>query len=117
MQLLWVENHPQFVRMARPFLAGFRVTVVPSLAAARDALGTARFDVVLVDFDLDDGKGEELVRELVAHDGRPRIVATSAHAEGNAALLHAGADAVCGKLDFARIPGLLRSLTGSQGTA
>jgi hypothetical protein len=71
---------------------------------------------VLVDFDLDDGKGEELVRELVASVGRPLIVATSSHADGNTALLHAGADAVCGKLEFARIPGLLQSLTKPHGT-
>jgi DNA-binding response OmpR family regulator len=113
MELLWVENHPQFTRFARPFLAGYAVTVVPSLAAARAALGKARFDVVLVDFDLDDGKGAELVRELASRVGRPVIVATSSHTDGNAALLHAGADAVCGKLDFARIPGLLQSLTGT----
>jgi DNA-binding response OmpR family regulator len=117
MELLWVENHPQFARFARPFLAGYSVTVVPSLAAARAALGKTRFDVVLVDFDLDDGKGAELVRELVASVGRPLIVATSSHADGNTALLHAGADAVCGKLEFARIPGLLQSLTKPPGTA
>ena len=117
MELLWVENHPRFTRVARHFLAGYTVTVVPSLAAARAALAKARFDVVLVDFDLDDGKGAELVRELVACTGRPVIVATSSHADGNAALLQAGADAVCGKLEFARVPGLLQSLTGPHGTA
>jgi DNA-binding response OmpR family regulator len=115
MQLLWVENHSHFVRFARPFLAGCAVTVVPSLAAARAALAKARFDVVLVDFDLDDGKGAELVRELVAIAGRPLIVATSSHADGNAALLQAGADAACGKLEFAGLAGLLESLTGTQG--
>ena len=117
MDLLWVENHPQFTRFARPFLVDYAVTVVPSLAAARAALGQARFDVVLVDFDLDDGKGSELVRELVAVPGRPLIVATSSHADGNSALLHAGADAICGKPEFHRLPGLLRSLIKPHGTA
>jgi DNA-binding response OmpR family regulator len=93
MELLWVENHPQFTRFARPFLAEYSVTIVPSLAAARAALGQTRFDMVLVDFDLDDGKGTELVRELVAGTGRPLIVATASHADGNTALLQAGADA------------------------
>jgi DNA-binding NarL/FixJ family response regulator len=111
MELLWVENHPHFVQATRRFLAGYSVTVVPSLAGARDALAKTRFDVVLVDFDLDDGKGAELVRELAGHTGRPTIVATSSHADGNEALLQAGADAVCGKLQFAGIPGLLQSLT------
>ena len=117
MELLWFENHPQFARFARPFLAGYSVTVVPSLAAARSAVGKTHFDVVLVDFDLDDGKGAELVRELAARVGRPLIVATSSHADGNAALLDAGADAFCVKLEFARIPGLLQSLTRPHGTA
>jgi len=117
MELLWVENHPHFTRFALPFLAGYSVTVVPSLAAARAALGQTRFDVVLVDFDLDDGKGAELVQELAGGVGRPLIVATSSHADGNAALLRAGADAVCGKLEFARIPALLQSLTKPDGTA
>jgi DNA-binding NarL/FixJ family response regulator len=111
MELLWVENHPHFVLAARRFLAGYSVKVVPSLSAARAALAKARFDVVLVDFDLDDGKGAELVRELAASTSRPMIVATSSHAVGNAALLQAGADAVCGKLQFAGIPHLLQSLT------
>jgi DNA-binding response OmpR family regulator len=117
MELLWVENHPQFARWARPFLAGCAVTVVPSLAAARAALEKSLYDVVLVDFDLEDGKGTERVLQLVAGFGRPLIVATSSHDDGNAALLRAGADAVCGKLEFARMPGLLRSLTRTHRTA
>jgi DNA-binding response OmpR family regulator len=116
MELLWVENHSHFVQTARHFLSGYSVTVVPSLSAARAALKKARFDVVLVDFDLDDGKGADLVQELAASTARPTIVATSSHADGNAALLQAGADAVCGKLEFARIAGVLLSLTGRHTT-
>lgn len=115
MELLWVENHPQFVRFAQSFLNGYSVTAVPSLAAARAALAQAPFDVVLVDFDLDDGKGIELVEELVGSAKRPLVVATSSHAEGNAALLHAGADACCGKLEFARIQGVLQALIARRG--
>jgi DNA-binding NarL/FixJ family response regulator len=109
--LLWVENHPSFTRYAKSFLAGHDVTIVPSLAAARDVLGGHRFDVVLVDFDLDDGKGADLVRELTSRPERPFVVAVSAHADGNTSLLAAGADAACPKLEFARISDLLRSLT------
>ena len=111
MNLLWVENHPAFTRFARSFLAGYDVTVAPSLTSARDALAQKQFDVVLMDYDLDDGKGNDLVRELVTSSRRPVIIATSAHAEGNAALLAAGADGVCGKLEFHRIASLLRTLT------
>jgi CheY-like chemotaxis protein len=113
MNLLWVENHAPFVRVAlRSFLTAHAVTVVPSLAAAREALARGRFDAVLVDFDLDDGKGVELVRQLVAAPDRPLLVAASAHADGNAALREAGADAVCGKMEFPRIAALLEELVG-----
>jgi DNA-binding response OmpR family regulator len=115
MELLWVENHSQFVRSTLPFLAGHSVIVVPTVVAARAALAERHFDVVLVDFDLEDGKGTELIRDLNRPPGRPIIVATSSHADGNNALLHAGADAICGKLEFARIPGLLQSLAKPQG--
>jgi DNA-binding response OmpR family regulator len=61
-RLLWVENHAVFVRMAgRQFLAAHDLTVVSSVAAARIALMRQAFDAVLVDYDLDDGKGSEVV--------------------------------------------------------
>jgi hypothetical protein len=69
--------------------------------------------VVLVDFDLDDGKGTELVRELTSEPGRPVAIAVPAHADGNAALVAAGAGAGCGKLGFGRVTNALRSLTGN----
>jgi CheY-like chemotaxis protein len=104
MDVLWVENHAPFVRVCGPlFLSEHRVTVVPSLTAARAFLEGTSFDMVLIDFDLDDGKGTELVRELSNVAGRPLLVAVSAHAEGNRALIEAGADAVCGKPEFNRI--------------
>lgn len=65
MRILFVENHAPFAQVAiAQFLAGHDVIVAPSLAAARAAKGP--FDVVLIDYDLDDGKGDVLVRELVA---------------------------------------------------
>jgi CheY-like chemotaxis protein len=111
MNILWVENHAQFARLAaRQFLVGYAVTVVPSLTAARAALASEVFAVVMVDYDLDDGKGDELVRELSQLPDRPRIVATSSHADGNRLLTEAGADAVCGKLEFRRIGEVLARL-------
>ena len=111
MRILWVENHPRFVSVVRnQFLAGHELTVVPSLEAARVAAAAGGFDAVLVDYDLDDRKGDLLVRELREKLPRVAIVATSSHENGNQALLAAGADAVCGKLEFSRIPNLLESL-------
>ncbi|MBN9520959.1 response regulator [bacterium] len=112
MRILWVENHAVFVRVAgKQFLSAHDLTVVPSVAAAKAALLAAAFDVVLTDYDLDDGKGTEVVA-LVRHlDPRPRVAAVSAHEDGNAALLAAGADAACPKTRFAGIEAALNSET------
>ncbi|HJZ92958.1 MAG TPA: response regulator [Gemmataceae bacterium] len=112
MRILWVENHPLFARYAgREFLRDHTVVVVASLAAARAAVAVESFDVLLIDYDLDDGKGDVLVREARQLQRRTAIVATSAHEAGNDALVGAGADAACGKLEFGRIGDVLKSLT------
>jgi CheY-like chemotaxis protein len=113
MVLLWVENHPVFVQVAgHQFLSGHDVTVVPSLAEAREALAARSFDAILLDHDLDDGKGTALIPFLQELPRRPVVIATSALEEGNEALRRAGADGVCAKKDFARIEALLAALTG-----
>jgi CheY-like chemotaxis protein len=111
-KILWVENHERFVDIAlRLFLADLDVTVRPSVASSLDALATASYDVVIVDYDLDDGKGTEVVAEIVRRPGRPWIVAASSHAAGNQALVDAGADAVCSKLAFKDIGTTVAGLT------
>jgi len=110
-RVLWVENHAVFVRMAgRQFLAAHDLTVVPSVAGAVAALTAQGFDAVLVDYDLDDGKGAEVVWFARRLPVPPAVVAVSSHADGNAALLAAGAHAACPKTQFAGIEGVLRSL-------
>jgi CheY-like chemotaxis protein len=111
MNILWAENHASFARIAaKQFLAGHTLTVVPSLAAARAALAGGEFAVVFVDYDLDDGKGDVLVRELRQLPAGPRVVAVSAHEEGNRLLVAAGADTICGKMRFSRIAEVLAEL-------
>jgi DNA-binding response OmpR family regulator len=108
MKILFVENHSIFARQAIiHFLSMHQVTVVPSLFMARSSLAANQFDLLLVDYDLDDGKGEELVRELRQTGNKIRIVGVSAREEGNAALLRAGVDAICGKMEFNRIQELI----------
>jgi len=117
MQILYVENYAIFSRtVVRTFLRDHVVNVVPSLAAARSALAGGDFDVVIVDYDLDDGKGDTLVAELVqGPPPRPRIVASSSNADGNAALRRAGADAVCPKTRIAKINTVLDGLGFGDG--
>jgi CheY-like chemotaxis protein len=116
MRLLWVENHAVFARLAgRQFLSGHDVTVVPSLVEARRALAEHAFDVVLVDYDLDDGKGASLVALLWDLPERPAMIAVSAHEAGNEALVQAGADAVCPKARFAQIEAVIARAVASRG--
>ncbi len=111
MNILYLENHAVFAeQVTHRFLSEHRVTVVPSLAAARTALATGGFDLVLSDYDLDDGKGEEFVRECHATHPRLPIVAVSSHEAGKAALVAAGASAVCGKMQFDRIQQVIAGL-------
>jgi CheY-like chemotaxis protein len=111
LKILYLENHAIFAQqVTRQFLSGHEVTIVPSLSAARDALASAHFDLVLSDYDIDEGKGDEFVRECRAANPELPIVAVSSHEEGNAALVKAGASAICGKMDFQRIQQVIAGL-------
>lgn len=111
MKLLFVENHGLFARIVvGQFLGTHDVTVVASVAGALRILSEQAFDAVLVDYDLDDGKGSDVVRALRARDAATPVVAVSAREEGNTELIHAGASAVCSKLRFSTIGDVLERL-------
>jgi len=115
MKVLFVENHRVFANLtAKRLLSSHAVTIVPSLALAREALETEQFDIVLVDYDLDDGKGTDLVSELRDISNHPKMIAVSSHAEGNAALKNAGADAICSKQDFQTIESIISQVSERQ---
>ncbi len=115
MNILWVENYQRFSQIAvKSFLGAHIVTVAPSVVAARQCLSETDFDLVMLDYDLDDGKGIELVHEIISRPSRPPLIATSSHLSGNQALLDAGADAVCSKMDFADIEQVIASLSRMQ---
>lgn len=63
------------------------VAVVPNIVLARDVVAQQQFDVVLCDYDLNDGKGTEFVQECRAHRSTIPVIAVSAHDQGNAALV------------------------------
>jgi DNA-binding NarL/FixJ family response regulator len=111
MKILYLENHAIFVQQViSQFLKSHQVTVVPTLAAARQTLPSEDFDLVLCDYDLDDGKGDEFVRECrTAYPGLA-IIAVSSHEAGNAALMAAGASAICSKMEFQRIEEVIQQL-------
>lgn len=121
MKILYLENHAVFAeQVTRQFLKEHSVTVVPTIAAARGALTSGTYELVLSDYDLDDGKGDEFVRECRARHPALPIIAVSSHEAGNSALLRAGASAVCGKMEFNRIQEVINDLRknpGLSGTA
>lgn len=110
MRILFVENHDQFASVVtRAFLSDHEVTVVPNIASALDHFINSEYDVLLVDYDLDDGKGDKLVQAIRKDDRQVKIVAVSSHERGNRAILESGADAVCSKIEFSRIGDLLKT--------
>jgi DNA-binding response OmpR family regulator len=111
MRILFVDNHPEFTAtVIASFLREHEVVVVPTIAGAKERLAASAFDVLLVDYDLDDGKGDELVRWLRGTDSGARIIAVSARDRGNEALVAAGANRVCPKIGFARIQAVLQEV-------
>lgn len=75
---------------------------MPTVREALDALRREAFDVVLLDYDLDDVKGDVFLRRRGARAHLP-VIAVSAKPDGNEKLLAAGADASCPKSLFANI--------------
>jgi DNA-binding NtrC family response regulator len=111
MNILFVENHQIFAKFVTgKFLNQHQVTIVPKIADAWAILSKEQIDIVLVDFDLDDGKGDKLVEKIKAHHLNVKMVAVSSHNSGNMALQKAGADAICGKFEFSRIGAVIEQL-------
>jgi DNA-binding NarL/FixJ family response regulator len=108
MNILYVENHAVFAaNVISQFLSQHSVTVASSLAEARRVLATSNFDLLLIDYDLDDGKGDALLRELRASGQSIMAIGVSSHDEGNTALLRAGAAATCSKMQFDHIQSVI----------
>ena len=117
MRILFVDNHREFTSVVvSQFLCEHTVEVVPTLASARAAVATSDFDVVLVDYDLDDGKGDALLRWFAANGSTLPAIAVSSHEFGNAALMAAGARVTCSKLDFAKINSVIGDVFRSSAS-
>ena len=112
MKILFVENHQVFAEtVVAQFLPDDAVTIAATVFEAFDLVRSGSFDAVLVDYDLDDFKGDAFVRRLRSSGSTIPIVAVSARDDGNLALSAAGADAVCHKADFRSIRRVLGRLT------
>ena len=111
MRILYVEDQRVFADIVtKQFLASHEVVVAESVAAARAAFAAdPAFDAILVDYDLPDGKGAEVIRHLRSSGFAGAIVAVSAKDEGNAELRAAGAHEVCKKSQLHRIAAILEA--------
>ncbi len=118
MRILFVDNHLEFTRaVIEQFLVAHEVVVTSTISAAKEQAMSRSFDIVLVDYDLDDGRGDELVRWLRSVGTHATLVAISARDLGNEALVAAGADAVCRKLEFSKITTLIDELAARTPSA
>lgn len=115
MRILMVEDHQRFAQaVIAEFLEDHDVIIAAGVNAAREQLAGERFEVVLVDYDLPDGKGDEVVRWMRANDLDVPVVAVSSHEFGNTQLRQAGANAVCSKMKFRQLPAILRKVAAGE---
>jgi DNA-binding response OmpR family regulator len=115
-RILYVEDQRTFAEVvAAQFLASHLVVFAETIAAARAALaGEPMFDAVLVDYDLPDGKGTEVIRHLRGSCFPGVLIGVSAKEDGNAELRASGAHAVRRKAQLQGIGSLLEALRAAR---
>jgi signal transduction histidine kinase/predicted RNA-binding protein with RPS1 domain/DNA-binding NarL/FixJ family response regulator len=81
--ILLVDDDHEFGANTAAWLAGlgYETAHRSSVAAAREILAEQTFDLLLLDYDLGDGDGLSLARDVVAHNPQIRIVLLSGQAE------------------------------------
>jgi two-component system nitrate/nitrite response regulator NarL len=85
-QVLIVDDHASFRRLARLLLQAAGFDVVGEAADAKGARGMIerlRPDAVLLDVMLPDGSGVDVARELADEPGSPRVVLTSSRSRSD----------------------------------
>ncbi len=118
MKILFVENHAIFANIVtQEFLSEHEVEIVPTIEKAFERVFDEVFDVLLADYDLDDGNGGQLVKEIRKKGYLGKIIAVSSHRRGNKLLLQAGADAICSKMEFHNITDVISQLFQSKGNS
>lgn len=94
LNILLIEDNANDAELARANLKKFTVSCVDSLKAGLAALETAKFDCVLLDLNLFNGKKETVLHEVNAKRGQAATVILTG--DGNPrmrdTMLHLGAD-------------------------
>lgn len=120
LRVLYVEDAVGFRQeMVELHLATEEVTEVSTVRAAMIALtatSSVEFDLALLDYELPDGTGADVIAELRRHSPRVLIVGVSADRLFNERLAAAGADRTMEKRTLRRLPDLLEKLgMGTRG--
>jgi DNA-binding NtrC family response regulator len=92
---------------------GFETATADSLAAARQELAAATPDIVLIDVNLPDGSGLELLQELAEGEAPPEMILVTGQATVETAveaLRRGAADYLMKPVDFARVKAVLANL-------
>ena len=111
MKLLLVENNEAFSRaVSREFLTEYEIETATTVEKAISIFNSSVVEIALIDYDLDDGKGDEVVSYIREQGNSIKIVAISSHSQGNNNLLNAGADTVCPKMEFRNINIVLKRI-------
>ena len=96
MRILLVEDDAALAQAVLGYLHSkqFQVDLAPDLAAARALLAVAHYATILLDLNLPDGDGLELLKHLPKRDDRPTIVVVTARDQVSDRIrgLDAGAD-------------------------
>ena len=83
-RILHVEDDPLIHEMVRVLLRGqVDLVLAPSLYDAHNKLREEVFDLILLDVELTDGSGLDLIRDLDDVEYMPQVVIFSAHEVGN----------------------------------
>jgi two-component system OmpR family response regulator len=123
MRLLAVEDEKELSELVKANLGrhGFAVDLAASLADARDCLKTTAYDVILLDLQLPDGDGLELLRAVRGAGQATPVIAVTARdrVADRVSGLNEGADDYIVKpfvLDelVARINAVVRRMTGAK---
>lgn len=112
MKILYIENHMIFAKtVCELFLTNHDVTISPAISESKLLLKEQVYDLVIIDYDLDDGKGDVITTWIKKSFPGLKIIAASSHDDGNEKMLSVGADSVCPKHNFKNINSVIEKLS------
>jgi PAS domain S-box-containing protein len=89
LQILAVDDEPEFLSLIELILrSNFRADVLTATdcASARDALTSQQFDLITIDFQLPDGSGLELLREIAVMENHPPAILVTGYGDESTAV-------------------------------